>query len=40
MTTVTVVTVRGFRNRASEMFRSEDVVLVARDGKRAGFYIP
>jgi hypothetical protein len=35
-----VVSVRGFRDRASEMFRSEDVILVTRDGAPAGFYLP
>ncbi len=35
-----VVTVRDFRDRASEMFRSEDVILVTRDGAPAGFYLP
>lgn len=35
-----VVTVRDFRDRSSEMFRSEDVVLVTRDGKPAGFWMP
>lgn len=35
-----VVTVRGFRDNASEMFRSEDVILVARDGAPAGFVLP
>jgi hypothetical protein len=40
VTTVKVVTVRDFRDRASEMFHSEDVILVTRDGKPAGFYIP
>jgi hypothetical protein len=40
VTTVKVVTVRDFRDRATEMFRSRDVVLVTRDGKPAGFYIP
>jgi hypothetical protein len=35
-----VVTVRDFRDRATEMFRSRDVVLVTRDGKPAGFFIP
>ena len=35
-----VVTVRDFRDRATEMFRSEDVILVTRDGKPAGFFIP
>lgn len=35
-----VVNVRDFRDRASEMFRSEDVVLVTRDGRPAGFYVP
>jgi hypothetical protein len=35
-----VVTVRDFRDHASEMFRSEDVILVTRDGVPAGFYLP
>jgi hypothetical protein len=35
-----VVTVRAFRDRASEMFRSDDVILVTRDGKPAGFFLP
>jgi hypothetical protein len=35
-----VVNVRNFRDHASEMFRSEDVVLVTRDGRPAGFYVP
>ena len=35
-----VVTVRGFRDRASEMFRSDDVILVTRDGRPAGFFLP
>lgn len=35
-----VVTVRDFRDRATEMFRSEDVILVTRDGKPAGFFVP
>jgi hypothetical protein len=35
-----VVTVRDFRDHASEMFRSEDVLLVTRDGAPAGFYLP
>lgn len=35
-----VVTVRDFRDRASEMFRSDDVILVTRDGRPAGFYLP
>jgi hypothetical protein len=35
-----VGTVRDFRDRASEMFRSEDVILVTRDGAPAGFYLP
>jgi hypothetical protein len=38
--TVKVVTVRDFRDHATEMFRSQDVVLVTRDGKPAGFFIP
>jgi hypothetical protein len=35
-----VVTVRDFRDRASEMFRSDDVILVTRDGVPAGFFLP
>jgi len=35
-----VVSVRDFRDRASEMFRSEDVILVTRDGAPAGFFLP
>ncbi len=35
-----VVGVRDFRDHATEMFRSEDVILVTRDGTPAGFYLP
>ena len=35
-----VVSVRDFRDRASEMFRSDDVILVTRDGAPAGFFLP
>jgi hypothetical protein len=35
-----VVSVRDFRDRATEMFRSEDVILVTRDGSPAGFFLP
>lgn len=35
-----VVTVRDFRDRSSEMFRSDDVILVTRDGAPAGFFLP
>jgi len=35
-----VVTVRDFRDHASEMFHSEDVILVTRDGSPAGFFVP
>jgi len=35
-----VVTIRDFRDRASEMFRSDDVILVTRDGRPAGFFLP
>jgi hypothetical protein len=35
-----VVTVRDFRDKASEMFRSSDVILVTRDGAPAGFFLP
>ena len=39
-TKVRVVTVREFRDRASEMLRAEGVVLITRDGKPAGFFLP
>jgi hypothetical protein len=35
-----VVTVRDFRDCACEMFRSDDVILITRDGAPAGFYLP
>ncbi|HUZ89830.1 MAG TPA: hypothetical protein VMU49_08390 [Candidatus Acidoferrales bacterium] len=35
-----VVTLRDFRDRATEMMRSHDVLLVTRDGKPAGFFLP
>jgi hypothetical protein len=35
-----IVTVRDFRDRASEMFRSDDVILITRDGAPAGCYLP
>jgi hypothetical protein len=35
-----VVTVRDFRDHASEMFRSDDVILVTREGAPAGFFLP
>ena len=38
--TVKVATVRDFRDRATEWLRSEDVVLVTRDGQPAGFWVP
>jgi hypothetical protein len=37
---VRVVSVRDFRDHATEMFRSEDVILVTRDGAPAGFFLP
>ena len=37
---VKVVTVRDFRDRAAEVLRSTDLVLVTRDGTPAGFYVP
>jgi hypothetical protein len=40
VTTMRVVTVRDFRDHASEMFHSEDVILVTRDGVPAGFFVP
>ena len=35
-----VVTVREFRDHATEMLRSEDVILITRDGLPAGFFLP
>ncbi|HVC78843.1 MAG TPA: hypothetical protein VND96_20215 [Candidatus Micrarchaeaceae archaeon] len=35
-----VVTLRDFRDRATEMMRSRDILLVTRDGKPAGFFLP
>jgi hypothetical protein len=35
-----VVTVRDFRDRATEMMRGSDPVLVTRDGRPAGFFFP
>lgn len=35
-----VVTVRDFRDHATEMFRSDDVILVTREGNPAGFFLP
>ena len=37
---IRVVTVRDFRDRASEMFRSDDIILVTREGRPAGFFLP
>ncbi len=39
-TKVRVVTVREFRDRASEMLHADGVVLITRDGKPAGFFLP
>ena len=35
-----VVTVRDFCDHATEMFRSNDVILVTREGRPAGFFLP
>ena len=35
-----VVTLRDFRDRATEMMRSHEILLVTRDGKPAGFFVP
>ena len=35
-----VVTLREFRDRATEMMRSHEVLLVTRDGRPAGFFLP
>jgi len=37
---VKVVTVREFRDRATEMLRSDDVILITRAGLPAGFFLP
>ena len=34
------MTARDFRDRASEMLRSEDIIVVTRDDAPAGFYLP
>ena len=35
-----VVTLRDFRDRATEMMRSREILLVTRDGKPADFFLP
>ena len=35
-----VVTVRQFRDRATEMLRSDEVILITRGGLPAGFFLP
>ena len=35
-----IVTLRDFRDRATEMMRSPEIVLVTRDGRPAGFFVP
>lgn len=35
-----VATIREFRDRATDWLRSSDVVLVTRDGRPAGFWVP
>jgi hypothetical protein len=35
-----VVTVRDFRDHATEMLRSDDLLLITRDGLPAGFFVP
>ncbi|GAC1572601.1 MAG: hypothetical protein NVS3B18_05830 [Candidatus Dormibacteria bacterium] len=35
-----VVTVRSFRDHATELLRSGDILLVTRDGQPAGFFVP
>jgi hypothetical protein len=39
-TKVKVVTVREFRDRATEMLRADGLVLITRDGRPAGFFLP
>ena len=35
-----VATIRDFRDRATAMLRSRDLVLITRDGLPAGFFVP
>lgn len=35
-----VATLRDFRDRATKMLRSRDLVLITRDGLPAGFFVP
>lgn len=35
-----VVTVRDFRDRATELLRSEELIFITRDGVPAGFFVP
>lgn len=35
-----IATLRDFRDKATEMMRGSDIVLVTRDGKPAGFFLP
>ena len=35
-----VATLRDFRDRATAMLRSRDLVLITRDGMPAGFFVP
>ncbi len=35
-----VATLRDFRDRATAMLRSRDLVLITRDGLPAGFFVP
>ena len=35
-----VVTVREFRDRATEMLRADGLLLITRDGRPAGFFLP
>jgi hypothetical protein len=37
---VKVATVREFRDRATDFLRSDEVVLITRDGHPAGFWVP
>jgi hypothetical protein len=35
-----IVTVRDFRDRATEMLRADDLVFITRNGLPAGFFVP
>ena len=40
MTTLKISTVKEFRDKATQMFKSEEPVMITRRGKIAGFFLP